>query len=252
MMGYFAFNKGMKSGQFDTFGTALYGPGPTGAPPVNPEKLYSYELGMKTEWLDHRIRLNADVFHYDISNLQFSAIVPGATKLLNAASAEINGLELDYAARISSHLTASGGTSLQYGHYLSFPNAPYYFSPSAMLAVQDASGEQTVRTPKFTTHIAVDYIIPRAIGDFDVNVNLTHTSRYEWFPDDSLPQPETDILNASILWTAPSGRYNARIWGSNILSQKYYSFGSESLGLGEEFSPAPPATFGITLGYHFV
>jgi iron complex outermembrane receptor protein len=244
--GYFSFNRGVKSGQFDTFGTAETGP--ILSPPVNPETLYAYEIGVKSELMDHRLRLNADVFHYTISNLQLARIVSGATKLLNAAGAEINGLEADSVFKALPNLTLAGGLSLQYGHYTSFPNSPDYFTPSQTF---DATGEQTVRTPKVTAHISADYLIPRPYGDFDLNANFTHTSSFQWFPDNSLPQPETEILNASVSWTAPSGRYDARIWGSNILGEKYYSFGSESAGLGEQFSPEPPATFGITLGYHF-
>jgi len=32
---------------------------------------------------------------------------------------------------------------------------------------------------------------------------------------------------------------------------QYYSFGSESIGYGQQFSPEAPRTYGITLGMHF-
>jgi iron complex outermembrane receptor protein len=246
VMGYFSFNQGVKSGQFDTFGTAFSGP--IAAPPVNPERLHAYELGMKSEWDEHRVRLNLAAFHYEISNLQFATIVAGGTRLLNAARAEINGGELDATARVVPNFTISAGLSIQYGHYSSFPNAPAYFNPPSFIV--DAKGNPTVHTPEFTGLLAADYLIPSTVGDFDLNASLTHTASFQFFPDKSLQQPETNIVNASLTWAHPSGRYDVRLWGANILGEKYYSFGSEALGLGKQFSPAPPATFGITLGWH--
>jgi len=73
----------------------------------------------------------------------------------------------------------------------------------------------------------------------------------EFFPDRTFQQPTTDLLNASVIWTHPSERFDARIWRANITGDKYYSFGSESQGLGKQFSPALPATLGLTLGMHF-
>jgi iron complex outermembrane recepter protein len=247
ILAYFAFNRGEKSGQFDTFGTAESGP--IVSAPVNPEVLYSYEIGVKSELFDHTVRLNAAAFHYDISNLQLARIVSGATLLLNAAAAEVDGLEINAVIKPPvQNLTISGGLSTQYGKYTNFANAPDYFVPSQTF---NATGAQTVRTPKFTLQIGADYVVPSTYGDFDLNLNLTHTSTFEWFADGSLPQPTTNIVNASVLWTAPSGNYDVRLWASNILNEKYYSYGSESSGLGVQFSPAPPATYGFTLGYHF-
>ena len=246
LMAYFSFNRGVKSGQFDTFGTALTGPIAT--PPVDPETLYAYEVGIKSELFEHRLRLNADAFHYSISNLQLVRIVSGGTKLLNAASAEIDGIEMDLTAKPLDHLSVSGGLSYDYGHYSSFPNAPDYFVPTQTF---DATGAQTIRTPRFSSHVTVDYIITEPFGDFDVNASLAHMSPFNWTPDGSLKQPLTNIVNASVSWTDPSGSYDVRLWGNNIFGDKYYSYGSETAGFGEQFSPAPPATFGITLGYHF-
>jgi len=86
VMGYISWNRGVKSGQFDTFGTAAGGP--ANNPPVNPEILKSVEAGLKSEWFDHHLQVNLSAFHYDVSNLQFAVIVAGGTKLINAAGAK--------------------------------------------------------------------------------------------------------------------------------------------------------------------
>jgi len=63
-LAYVSATKGFKSGGFNF--TALT-PQSAG---FAPETLWSYETGLKTEWLDHRLRVNATAFYYDYTNLQ--------------------------------------------------------------------------------------------------------------------------------------------------------------------------------------
>jgi iron complex outermembrane receptor protein len=260
IMAYVSYNRGVKSGQFDTFGTAETGP--IISPPVAPEILKAWELGVKSEYFDDRLRLNADAFHYDITNLQFAIIVPGGTKLINAAGATENGGEFDATLIPITNLTLDASMAVMYGHYTSFLHAPDYFigqpgqsncpintDPNFPNSC-NAKGFSMVRTPHYTAHFAADYDIPSSVGDFDLNVNYTFTDTWQWFPDGSLEQPATNIVNASVTWTNPTGMFDVRLWADNVGSDKYYSFGSESIGLGKQFSPAPPRTIGITLGAH--
>jgi iron complex outermembrane receptor protein len=262
-MGFVSWNRGVKSGQFDTFGTAAGGP--ANNPPVNPEVLKSLEAGIKSEWLDHLLQVDLSAFHYDVANLQMAIIVAGGTKLINAASAGVNGGELSFKAIPLDHLTLSSGLSILYGHYSSFENAPDYFPPNAYYLGSsiaspscppngtytcDASGLDMIRAPHYGADFAANYVIPSAIGNFDINANVSYTDSFYWFPDESMRQPVVDLLNTSIKWTSSSRRYNLRVWGANLTGAKYYSFGSESLAYGQQFSPAPPRTFGFTVGMH--
>ena len=264
VMGYVSWNRGVKSGQFDTFGTAAGGP--ANNPPVNPEVLKSVEAGMKSQWLDHHLQVNLSAFHYNVQNLQMATIVAGGTKLINAASAEVNGGELSVKVIPMNHLTLSGGLSILYGHYDSFKNAPDYFPPNAYYAGSNiaspsctpngtyscnASGLDLIRAPHYGANFAADYVIPSSVGAFDLNANVSYTDSFYWFPDESMKQPVVNLLNASVKWTNPSRRYDLRLWGANLTGAEYYSFGSETIAYGQQFSPEPPRTFGITAGMHF-
>ncbi len=250
---FLSFDRGEKSGQFDTFGTAATGPVIT--PPVNPEVLLSYQAGIKSQWLDNRLQLNATAFHYDVKNLQFAIIVPGGTELINAAAATENGGEIEGTWIPITNVTLSSGLSILYGHYSSFDNAPDYFVPGCtptgpILCKINASGADMVRAPHYTWNFGIDYETPTTVGDFDWNVNYTYTDTFQWFPDGSLQQPATNLVNASVTWTMPNGKIDVRLWAANITGDEYYSFGSESYGLGKQFSPEAPRTYGITLGAH--
>jgi iron complex outermembrane receptor protein len=264
LMGYVSWNRGVKSGQYDTFGTAFGGP--TNNPPVNPEVLKSVEAGIKSEWLDHHLQVNVSAFHYNVENLQMAIIVAGGTKLINAASAEVNGGELSIKVIPVNHLTLTGGLSILYGHYDSFNNAPDYFPPSAYYAGSNttspsctpngtytcnASGLDMIRAPHYGANFAADYVVPTTLGDFVLNANVSYTDSFYWFPDESMRQPVVNLFNASVQWTNPSHRYDVRLWGANLTAARYYSFGSEAIAYGQQFSPAPPRTFGITAAMHF-
>ena len=62
------------------------------------EKVQSYELGIKSELMNRRLRLNANVFYSEYSDMQLNQILDGTvadTKVTNAGEAEMRGLEMD-------------------------------------------------------------------------------------------------------------------------------------------------------------
>jgi iron complex outermembrane receptor protein len=156
--------------------------------------------------------------------------------------------------------------SVLYGHYDSFENAPDYVPPNAYYSGSqiptpactpngqytcNASGLDLIRAPHYSGNLAADYVIPSSVGDFDLNANWSYTDSFFWFPDQSMRQPVVNLFNASVKWTNPSRRYDLRLWGANLSGAQYYSYGSESIAYGQQFSPEPPRTFGFTAGMHF-
>ena len=78
--------------------------------PVDEENLVSYELGLKSEWFDRRLRINAALFLSDYKDVQLSLVdndpeaPPGAVARINAGEAELSGIELDVTAALSDSL----------------------------------------------------------------------------------------------------------------------------------------------------
>src|SRR6202042_195317 len=92
----------------------------------------AYEAGWKTEWLDHRLRVNGSMFYYKFTNMQVQELdTQTATEYFtNAASSRIYGLDLDLSARVTTDLSLTGGLEALHARYQSFPNDPAYV-PSA-------------------------------------------------------------------------------------------------------------------------
>jgi len=78
-------------------------------PAFRPEKLTTYEIGLKSEWLDRRLSLNADVFYSRYRDMQqviaTAVFLDGAA--FNVGRATIKGLDIELMARPADNLSFS-------------------------------------------------------------------------------------------------------------------------------------------------
>ena len=277
LMVYVAYNRGFKSGVYNISGFSIASTAPI--PPVLPEDLNAYTAGFKSEWLDHRLRLNVEAFYYDYKNIQVQNVVGAGSALVNGGAATIKGLDLELTAAPTSRLTLTANLSLVDGRYDSFRNGPTFFPlpPNAPIAIPpgcaatvltyptapagtpaaqracELAGNKTINTPPLSSNVTVSYRIPSDVGQFELTAAWSHMGDYYFEPDNLsfTRQPKIDLFNASMVWTAPSGRYDVRLWANNITKEKYYAYVASSSLSGTTFSPAAPRTYGVTLGAHF-
>ena len=251
LMAYLSADRGFKSGVYNlvTYAEA----------PVNPETLDAYQLGVKTELAKHRLRVNTAVFFYDYRNLQVQEIVAGAISLVNAAAAEMRGIDVDCTFGPISSLTIRGGFEIISGHYTNFQNAPFYrpiLGPNGepvggnMRTVGNASGLDTVRTPKGTAAVSAAYAVAVPRGNLNFVVGYYYNSGFAWEPDNRLRQSRYDVVNASIDWNSPGHAWSISLWGRNLTGTQYCAYETATT-LSDLCAPAPPRTYGITLGAHF-
>ena len=87
VMMYATYSKGFRPGGVNRIA------GPNGVP-YQPDFLKNYEIGWKTQWLEHRLRWNGALFWEDWDNFQFGFLVPPSiTAITNAGNARIKGIE---------------------------------------------------------------------------------------------------------------------------------------------------------------
>ncbi len=81
-------------------------------PPYGADFVSNYEFGVKTDWLNHRLRLNMAIYQLDWTDIQLSFLgANGLTEIQNAGNARIRGFEFDMLARPTQGLTISLGAS---------------------------------------------------------------------------------------------------------------------------------------------
>lgn len=267
IMGYASYSRGFKSGGYNVSSPIVTISGvATPAPPVAPEVLDAFEVGLKTEWFDRRLRLNVAAFTYDYTDLQVPILGIGTTTTINAAAARIKGLDFDFEARPVRNLTISGGASILDAKYKSFPNGPLTIpNPSVCTPVPtttgpltggnrtcpaDLTGFRMSRAPKFTASLNATYTVPTNAGDFALTGSIYHNSGYVWDPDNRLRQPAHTLLSSTLSWTSRNGKYEVRVWGRNLTNKYYFDYVSAS-GSRDGFVPAAPRTYGASLGVNF-
>ena len=260
VMGYVAFNHGYKSGGF-----SLFGPGTA---PTEPEFVDAYSVGMKTDWLEHRLRVNTEAFYYNYTNQQVEIIEAGGAFEVNAARSRIYGVDLELTGKPTDALTLFANLNYLNGKYESFPAAPVYIQlpatctpvparlpgplqPGNLQCPLDVSGNPTIRSPDFSGVVGFDFTLFRGdMGSLDWTGNYYYTTKFNWDPSGQFPEPAYGLIASSINWTSPSGMYQAQLWCSNCGNTYHDTFIAES-GPEQQKAPADPRLYGLRLTVHF-
>lgn len=244
---YASVNRGVKGGGFD-----LLTPFSTG---YSPEFLDAYEIGLKSKIFANTLRFNASYFYYDYQNIQVQVIPAGGAGIVsttNAGAATVQGLDVDFEYAPTRQFSLSGGFAIIDGVYDEFANTVAY--PASPLSgapmTIDASGNDTIRTPKFTANLTAAYDVETESGTFPLSLTVSHNSGFFFSADNRLEQPAYTLINGSIGWEPVGRAYSVTVWGSNLTDEYYLAQGVPS-GLGDLTSPSAPRTYGITLRTKF-
>jgi iron complex outermembrane receptor protein len=158
---YASYSRGFKSGGFNAFGV---GPQPS----FSPETLTSIELGVKSYFWDRRAYVAASGYSNKYNNLQVTVGVPTGGQIIeNAASANIDGFEIEGQLKPVEHLSLTGNVSYTDATYSNFQNAGAVDG-----SLVDATGNQLPNTPKWQYYIQGDYDFGLGEGwsaNFDLN-----------------------------------------------------------------------------------
>lgn len=254
ILAYTSFSTGFNSGYFNG--------GAPSQPAVNPAKIGDAEVGIKTEFLNHRARVNVSGFHYDYDNIVLKQVQSfGTILLLNAAKGELYGADVSFDFVPTSHLTFHGAFEALHSEFISFPGAPLTVrlaNGRNQTIVGNLTGQQMFLAPAFTGSLGAEYSIPSTVGEFLLASSYQYNGGFNWngtadadgTPNGRIREHSYDLLNASLAWTSLNGRWSIRGWGKNITSTRYHAFVQTNAN-GDTYSPGPPATYGITFSTHF-
>jgi iron complex outermembrane receptor protein len=247
------------------FKSGAYNASEPSSPPLDPEKIKSFELGTKSDLLDHRLRVNAAAFYYDYKDLQVGQINDtGSIIYANAASAKIYGLEGLAAVEPIENLQLQLGGTWLHARYTEFPagvalatypgtvgGVPGNYAPGALgLPDPNLDGFHMENAPDFSGTFSATYTVPTSIGAFDLSASARYTGNYYFDIGNQLQQKSYALVNSSLTYHAPTDWYFVRFWVNNLTEAKYLNFESRT-GAGDFGSYADPRTFGVTVGFKY-
>ncbi len=228
--------------------------------PIQPEYITATEAGLKSDFLDQRLRFNASIFNYTYHDLQIynliqsplstGSLVLPLTVLTNAPKAFIRGAEFELDASPIEHLTTSVALSFldaRLGQFVSGAGTP---------DAQNFTGNQLPNAPKFNAIFGADYALPLSRGDV---VELSGSAAYkahQFFESNNNPLVAQNgywLLDARLSYTSPNKRWDVAVLGKNLTGQQYLNFANDltsGLGLIEEIV-GPPRYVGGELVYRY-
>ena len=257
--GYFTASRGFKSGGYnDQAGSGGFANFPIEA--YDPEFANSFEIGIKTDLMNDRVRFNATYFMVNYEDFQRSTVVqiPNTafqeTRTFNAADVDASGLELELTALLTDDLTlrANIGTlDTEYNEFVLDRNRDGI--------LEDFSGRDVVRAPDITGGIDLTYERELAgeAGYLRLNANVLYEDENFYYYADDIGQAfdtildERTITNASVTWTDANDNLTISAFGRNLTDERYRT-ASQSVGALWTFSNyGPPRMWGVEIGYRF-
>lgn len=283
VMAYASYNRGFRSGTFV----------PQIATPFNvlePEIVDAYELGIKTDLFDRKVRLNVAGYYYDQSAVQVIQVIAGVNNVYNARKgARIYGIDADLTWQVSDTLRLFGGFNWTDARYKSFTDAvisipypvPAGFTPTAFRYVDsrtgatvantsclgtfgaptaqlggncllrgDASGNKLQNTPDITFSVGGSFDIPTRAGTFTLAGNYYYNNGFVATADERVRQASYNTVDGSVTWKEPGEKFYVRLWGKN-LTDAFYRSQISATNSGDNGYAGAPRTYGMTFGFEY-
>lgn len=257
LTGFATASRGFKSGGFNggwgkqTLGDPALGLGAFLVPEraedrrFDDEHVRHYELGVKSEWLDRRLRLNAAVFRSDYQDLQVASFNGLMFVVTNADKTVVEGLEFDGAALVGEHLTLHFAGTFLDGRYRRFETGTCLDPDTGLQG--SCTGRELLYTPDYELHLGAGFEKAR----FYARVDLNRSGDYR--TSDMAPgnrQPAFTTADARLGWR--SGALDMSLWGRNLTDETVQRVSApQPLFSGVLRYLNEPRTYGVTARVEF-
>jgi iron complex outermembrane receptor protein len=232
-----------------------------------PETLKTYEIGMKSEWLDHRLRLNVSGYLSRYQDLQTGIFTVdqegnGFSEPINVGSAKITGgeIEIDFRPIADLSLSASTGysryetTALGAAIDCTLVSMPIPTpAPGANCTTDGLTlGSPAPFLPEVTASGLASYTIKMPGGStFTLQTGVNYQSR--WFTAGTEGTFDAiagrALVDGGVTWRSGGKGWSVAMAGTNLTAKEYYINKNVSpwgQTLGE---PGPPREWSMTVRY---
>lgn len=237
---YANYAKGFRPG-----GVNQYGNAEAGYLTFKPEYTDNYEVGVKTEWFQNRLRANFAAYYTYWKDQQQTLAMPDF-RILNIGEMYSRGLELE--------LTALPVRNFEIHYNLGVINTGYdklLLTDETGADNADYKGNRQVLTPDFSSALSLSYTgrITKDLSYFVIPEWKYLGKQYMTYYNDLVQDP-FHLLNANAGLRYKN--YEARFWAKNITDSQYLSFAYANYRM--ENSPVAfglPKTYGVNLKVTF-
>ncbi|GAO53487.1 hypothetical protein NMD1_00493 [Novosphingobium sp. MD-1] len=232
------------------------------------ETVKNYELGVKSSWLDRKVRANITLYRMDIGGFQDRAFDGVSFIVRNAGNLRQQGVELDLSIAPSRDFSISGSVAYLDSKFTDFRTAS---NLPGLPGTQDLTGKPNTFSPKWSGNVAVDWGTDLGQGGMRLAVNGTMSfisSQFVGTVNDSNPQSLAGayaLLGGRISLSGADDRWTLSVFVRNLANKHYrpltvYQPLGAALGLNNTVFPgstanrvlaSEPRMFGAAATYRF-
>lgn len=241
---YGVVSKGFKSGTYVPWNPATIGV------KVDPETLWNYEVGVKRDWLNKRLRTNVAAFFMDYEDMQLETQVGGQPGVDNAGESEILGLELETYARVMPSLTLNAAVSYLDSEFKD------YTTTDRFNVLRDASGNRLPNIPEWKMAFGATQVFDlNQYGFLTLRGDLVWSDEvyFNAFEDSALSQESTTTINALAKYETPEGMWSVELYGKNLTNEETANNVQVTMGSANDIvkSLNPPMTLGFAVSIKY-
>lgn len=235
---FFSYSRGFRAG-----GISEVSEDPS-EPPLktfDPEFSDNFEVGLKNEFANHKVRWNISAFYTRVHDLQVPQLIMPEALVVTRNEGKLSsmGLESELTALLGKGFTLQWNGGVTRAKFTDLERA----DEGGNL---DFTGNKQLFTPDFTSGLMAQYE-----KRFDFAGSFKFTARAEWLwmgttyfdIANTMKQDPHHLLKANI--GIKKNPFGVNVWAKNLLNARYidyaYEFGAAHLG--------DPATYGISLRY---
>jgi iron complex outermembrane receptor protein len=238
---------------------------------ADPEKLTSYELGLKTELWDRRAVFNAAAFHYDYKNQQFldAFTLPGGLgtgfRTVNAPKSRVDGAEFEFRAKATSELEIFSSLGLMSSKYVELTlhsgECVAGVAPNCTVPRICCVGNRLIQAPDYNASVGLDWRFAHlAAGDLRLFVDGNYYGKqyFDAFNTERDAQSAYGVANARLSLESPGKRgYAIGAWIKNLTNRRYLAYAlnqgdADTGALGFDYAlVGEPRTYGIDATVRF-
>ena len=218
---YASYSKGFKNGGF----SQRIFPAEIATPSFTPEFVESYEIGLKNELFNRRLRLNIAAFLSDYSDMQITVNEGIAPKVRNAGAGRIKGFEIEGEAAPIEQVRVNFGVGYLDAYYTKI-------DPSAAPVTLDS---KFAFVPKWTASAAINAdVYEGSMGKLTLRGDWSYQSGT--FKDavnsPQLFQPAYSVFGTSASFTDRSEHFTLTAGVTNLTDKRYLQGGYVDLNVG--------------------
>ncbi len=240
LMAYATYSRGYKSGNWTT---RLSAPNPTYNPSLHfsPEYATTEEIGVKSQWLDHRLRANLAIFNTGYSNIQLNSQQGISPTLVNAGDARINGAELETDMLVGRGLSFTSAIGFMHAYYTRLNNVEDNGLPVAIGSCPERTSDPNHTcdlplTPRWKVSVGPQYLLPLPRNQaLQFNADWTYTSKTatDFGNTQLLMRGTVNIVNASATFKTAGDHWELVLGGTNITDKRYIVVGQNQGGIAQ-------------------